>query len=266
VRDEGGDAAARTAALNIVKSELVLQRQGKLLGGMAPWFILNPLSKRIEFMHLETRFSDMFTEAWKTTTRQLNQQKSIEMTKSVVDATPEKLGGPKRELEAAANPVAAALPEPAPKKGRRGDANGGGPTPEKKDDPQKAAQQAAKKQEQKQLNELKNLRSKLLGASASGRAVLELIKTSPEWAYFKTESSMAPLNDALHSVELFLQSNDFWNNFAVFEPVVFVKSVRKHFTDEDFKANVSKKHELELLVARIERETVLLKKMHAARQ
>ena len=65
LKDEVGDSDALTACHNIVKSELLLMNEGKLLLGKFPWFRVNPLSKRLEFAHLESRFSDVFDQTWR---------------------------------------------------------------------------------------------------------------------------------------------------------------------------------------------------------
>jgi hypothetical protein len=74
-----------------------------------------------------------------------------------------------------------------------------------------------------------------------------------------------PTLQALDAVQHFLQANEFWSNFAVFEAVDFVKSVRKHYTDSDFELNFNRKAELDVLVTTVSKETTFLKKMKAAR-
>ena len=62
VRDEGQDDAAVKACLNIVDECLRRQAAGKLAGGRKPWFRINPLSKRVEWLHLSEGYSDSFEE------------------------------------------------------------------------------------------------------------------------------------------------------------------------------------------------------------
>jgi hypothetical protein len=203
VRDEGGDASAHAAALNIIKTEIVLMRENKLLGGTAPWFIHNPMSKRIEFMHLETRFSDMFEQAWKTTTTHINPSKSIKDTAaSGVAQTPEKVPavGNKRaiaEVEGGNGEAASSGSAPKVKAAKKGTGKDKGEDKQGTGDAAKDAKALKQKEVTKQTNELKVLKNKLLTASAAGKAVLDTIRTSAEWEYFNNESSTKPLRSAL---------------------------------------------------------------------
>jgi hypothetical protein len=60
--DEGGGPGGLAACMNIVKNQIRLTQAGRLLGGQHPWFLMNKMSERVEFMHLETRFSNMMDE------------------------------------------------------------------------------------------------------------------------------------------------------------------------------------------------------------
>lgn len=197
VRDEGGDEQARQAALQIVRSELVLQREGKLLGGFAPWFMVNPLSKRTEWMHLETRFSDMFSQAWSTA---VVQDKAVQDVPDMVAETPQKTAGRGAKRQAA-NMVTDGEGAATPKPDGEGRKNGKTPkTSPMKQEPEeesaKTARLAEKKEQQKQMTELKMLKTKLLTTSAAGKAVLDTIRTNSAWEYFNNGSSTKPLTTA----------------------------------------------------------------------
>jgi hypothetical protein len=286
VRDEGGDLAAKHAALNIVKSELVLMRSGKLLGGVAPWFVHNPLSKRVEFMHLETRFADMFEQSWRSTKTEIKNPIALQAGEQE-DVTPVKaLGAGKRLREEGNGDTSTAkLPkcsgeEDGGKSGGAGSSGGAGrgareaagkaPKGGKKDrDPQedeaKNVLKEAKKLEMKQLAELKSLKNKVLTVSAAGKAVLDLIRSSSDWSYFNNESSTTPLFAAMAKVDEFFKSNVFWQSFGVVEAPDFMKAARKEFGEDAFAVQYARKSELEVLVGIVQKETTFLKKMKAAR-
>eukprot|EP00969_Alexandrium_andersonii_P156606 6923636-Alexandrium_andersonii.AAC.1 len=50
-------------------SELKLTEAGKLLGGQHPW-IKNKLSMRLEFMHLEQNYQELYEKSWHTRTEE----------------------------------------------------------------------------------------------------------------------------------------------------------------------------------------------------
>jgi hypothetical protein len=210
VRDEGGDLAAHRAALAIVQNELVLRRAGKLLGGFAPWFMVNALSNRTEWMHLETRFSDMFSQAWESTSSQCKATTELNQGAPPVE-TPQKAARKRQFAEVGSGGVAAksaeadeAEPETGKDtgKGSTGKKGGTGKKPkavkkEPEDESEKLAKAAERKEQQKQMNELKSLKTKLLTTSAAGKAVLDTIRTNSAWEYFNNENSTKPLTTAL---------------------------------------------------------------------
>ena len=65
--DEGKDKARLRATVNIVKNQMKLMKNGKLLNNEHPWYRWNKLSERMEFMHLRTSFQSLYQEEWKTT-------------------------------------------------------------------------------------------------------------------------------------------------------------------------------------------------------
>jgi hypothetical protein len=291
VRDEGGDLAARHAAINIVKSELALMREGKLLGGVAPWFIHNPLSRRVEFMHLQTRFADAFQQSWSATKKEVKHAISLKEEKGAGaregEQTPLKVAAPGKRLLAttdlsgkkvklelgAGEGSGAGKPSSSSggkletaddqKKGRK---KGTNPKKEEDDDDKKAAiDKAKKKEEMKQLNDLKALKNKVLTAGAAGKAVLDLIKTSPDWSYFNNEANTNGLTLAMFKMDEFFKTNTFWQSFGVIEATDFIKAARKEYGEDAFSVQFARKAELEVLILSVVRETTFLKKMKAAR-
>jgi hypothetical protein len=184
VRDEGGDTEAYTAGVNIVKSCIALTYAGKLMNSEHPWFRVNSMSKRLEWLHLDTVFSDLYTEVHSTV-----ETRSVETDKKpVVDevGTPEKT-----------SPAAKAVDTVPAKRGRETGASGsGGAKSGGGENVPDSDAKKRKKEEQSRWTKLAALREKMRAVSGSARDLRDLIMTSGEWAWARNEIMLKDLDTA----------------------------------------------------------------------
>ena len=180
VRDEGGDDAAVTAAMNIVKTEILLMREHKYLLGRLPWFKMNWMSKRIEFAHLETTFSDMYEQCWKQTTVQ----------------APPVVAGAAAKPDAPSPSPTADTPEIANTKRKRAEAD---KTDKTDKTPTKGTKRVTEEQKelQKLQTKLKAVRQKLVNSLSDGHGLLTIIDKNPDWERFKNPFSISQLTKDL---------------------------------------------------------------------
>jgi hypothetical protein len=176
VRDEGADAEALTAAINIVKSCINLTFTNHKLKGEHPWFRLNAMSKRLEWMHLDTTYSDLYTESHMTEETRTQETPGVALenepltpVKGTPAVEPGSSSGRKRdrELELA------------------GAGRGGKPAKGSVNDEGKAddATKKRKKEEQARWSKLMMLREKMRSVTGSAKDVDDLIKSSDGWAW-----------------------------------------------------------------------------------
>ena len=203
VRDEGGDAEAYKAGVNIVKSCVALTYSGQLLKGEHSWFRVNSMSKRLEWMHLDTTYSDLYTEAHTTTQTRVSE--SNREPAAVEPLTPSKAavetgalaGKRKRATEVVEGGGSG---KKAPRDG--GELPG--------DDVKKR-----KKEEQARWTKLMGLRGKMREASGAAKDLRETIMTSDNWAWARNEYSLKELDTATTNIkqkptlDVFVYNQDF---------------------------------------------------------
>lgn len=174
VRDEGQDEPAYEAAVNVVKSCISLTVSGNLLGGEHPWHRVNPQTKRLEWMHLDTTFQDMYSTDFLT-----NETRTTTDGKPIADqVTPPK---------AAKEPAGAA--EHGEKRPRAGSAEVNakpGKSPKDKDETTDATKKK-KKEDQARWTKLIGQREKMRAATGSAKDLRDLIMSSQSWAWARSE-------------------------------------------------------------------------------
>jgi hypothetical protein len=218
-RDEGGDREGYKAAVNIVKSCISLTYQNKWLNNEHPWFRFNHMSKRLEWLHLNTVYSDLYTECFESAeTRITNTPKAV-----ANDLSPEKGTASGSGQQPIAGGMQVAGPaavksgkrprddndkgqeedESAKGQGKRRTSTGGksgeskeGPTPHAK---------AKKLEEQRKWTKLTAAREKMRAASSTARDLKDMILQDQSWAWARNEVMLAGLDKA--HVRLKLESS-----------------------------------------------------------
>ena len=221
-RDEGHDHAGLVASLNIVKNYIRLTNANKLLNDQHPWFKYNRLSERIEFLHLESRFSSLVDESWCFQEKWTSDGAQVAGKKALVDGkqTPEKttllaLASSSSQAGAAgaahagapgAKPVLEAeaaeqgeLAKPPGKEGRKrgvlGAADGNLASPRDS----KIAKRLSHVDQT--LQEISKVKKKFQTAMQSAENIENLIKNDTQWSYFNNDAFCVDLREVSWIVE-----------------------------------------------------------------
>ena len=197
-KDEGGDAAAWKACVNIVKTEIKLQREGKLLHGVHDWYKMNPMSKRVEWMHLEQSFTELFEQAWALKTvdsKVTNSAKPMATTPSTEQGTTTKQATTGHDVKDPAKDLIKVGKEdekkdkgkrkPAKKK-REAESDGG-----EGDDTAKRL----KKEEQQMWTKFKNIKAGMAKVSAAANDLEHIVTTKPSWGWCNNEPMLKGLRE-----------------------------------------------------------------------
>jgi hypothetical protein len=194
VADEGGDKAALVAAINIVRTEIEYMNKGALLANEHPWFKFNVMSKRVEFMHLESHFSDMFSKAWSMTTTASKATGLALGDASAVAGSIAEVQTPEKETRA---PGAVPAP-PAPQKGglggKRGKGGGGGGKP---DSAEQMEAKRQKKDDAAEMAKISKVKAALTKANSSAAGLLDTIAKNGAWSWANNDFVTTELTTAL---------------------------------------------------------------------
>jgi hypothetical protein len=183
VRDEGQDEPAFEAAVNVVKSCISLTVSGNLLGGEHPWHRVNPQTKRLEWMHLDTTFQDMYTTDYVTTetrTTAIADASADPMTPQKADKLEDGVAAPGQKRPRADLTEVPAKP---------------GKSPKDKGDNDDAAKKR-KKEDQARWTKLMSQREKMRAATGSAKDLRDLIMSSQSWAWARSELVLNELDTA----------------------------------------------------------------------
>jgi hypothetical protein len=186
VRDEGQDQPAYEAAVNVIKSCISLTVSGKLLGGEHPWYRINPQSQRLEWMHLDTTFQDLYSTDYSTT-----QIRTTAIAAEADPTTPAKekqaLPGLAAEVPGGKRPRAGGAEE-KPNKSPRDKGQGGDHDPAKK----------RKKEDQARWTKLMGQREKMRASTGSAKDLRDLIVSDQSWAWARSELVLNELDTAIN--------------------------------------------------------------------
>jgi hypothetical protein len=255
---EGGDDAAKIAAMNIVCKCMQLHKEGKLYKGRSPiqW---NEWSLRCEFLHLTKSFSSAFKQDWneQVVSKVLSVRAS---TAAVADA---EAGTPVKEPSPAAKvAIAAGTKRQLPSASGSG---GGSGAKRVKDEPSDVAddpQKAARKEMQKQWSALASLKSRFNIAMSSYMTMEARIRTDSDknWSWAQGYD-LKELQAKKMQIDTFCEVSDFWKSFAVNE----VSTMKKCFADTAAALEKKKLGERDVVIRTLEQKIGQLTKMYNAR-
>ena len=197
MRDEGGDRAATIAAANIVTSQVKMMHKNMLLANKFPWFKMNTMSRRVEFMHLESHFSDMYAEAWKTTTNSTVVDRPVIQAAAGLELafTPEKAG----RIVSVGNPGPELADTPKPGKGGRAGKGNKRKTEDPEphvETPEQAEVKRQKKAEGLELQKVGKVKSALTKTTAEAYDLLDTIGSTDSWSWANNEFLLKELKTA----------------------------------------------------------------------
>jgi hypothetical protein len=184
VRDEGQDEPAYQAAVMVVKSCISLTMSGNYLGGEHPWHRINPQTRRLEWMHLDTTFQDMYSTDFLTTENR--------RTTALADA----IDDPMTPLKAAR--IGDGVAAPGEKRPRAASAEvpaKPGKSPKEKGQNDESAKKR-KKEDQARWTKLMGQREKMRAATGSAKDLRDLIMSSQSWAWARSELVLNELDTA----------------------------------------------------------------------
>ena len=255
VRDEGADEEAYKAAVNVVKSCVSMTYSGKLLQGEHPWFKVNTQTKRLEWMHLETSYADLYTDQYDTKETRTTEQESP--LKAIEPETPLK--------GTAGTAVGSGGAGPDPKKRRTGGkavafADKGAKPPKPPDDEDT---KQLRKVEAAKWNKLAGLREKMRSSQSSATDLRNTIMTNNEWEQFRGELTLMPLDTSTRQLQEFKSTNRFWEAFVV--QGEFAKFAKANFSTKEITDNLNMTEDLERCIGNVTAEVSALHCMSAAR-
>ena len=226
VQREGGDAAAVQAVQNYIEEAWRMTENKQFLGGN-PWFLLNPMTKRVELLYVKLQFKDSLLKTWQMQT----------------------------DYEPSAEKGQGSRPASKGDKGDKGKGKEGQDPP--KNQP--------KKQDhfREQFNQAEKMKKEMQEVTTSSQDLLAVIANDPEWSYWNNVDALAPLRKARQALEPKKNQSPFWRQWVL--QAKFAVYARKSFDDATIKKELAKMGGIQECVNNVRSETESLRAMQQAR-
>ena len=167
-----------------------------------PWISKNPMTERIEYMHMERSVTEIFSQAWSLYEEHMETKKA-------------ELPAPSRASTGSGSRKGVAEP----------------PTPESSGKPNKPTKQARVKTPlESSMNDAAQLSKSMAAAVSSANLILDAVKSDSEWKWADNEPTLSPLKSTLANLQMSM--TPFGRKLGSSD----MKEVRKGFSnDNDFK-------------------------------
>jgi len=251
VADEGGDSAAWKAAVNIVKSCLTLHKANKTIKGQS-FMKYNWMSKRTEFMHLETGFDDIQRELEGTEERS-EQPEQGEPT----EAREEPLEKPAAEKPAAEPPKAPNKEAPpAEEDGKKRKKKESGANLDDK--------KRRKKEFEKGFKIAAGVKERMNQALAIFADIKNWVASDSSWGWADTVHTMGPLKELADKIEAHKRSSRFCMAWTMHQAKSFPSVATATFKEDVISCELSKMPDFEKDVAYLHTKLQQVKESHLA--
>ena len=207
VRDEGADVAAHKAAMNIITACVALHGKGVTCGG-CPFVQYNGFSKRTEFLHLESGYSQILKDCW-TIEADVDiapgNGNASASERSTGNSTPNEQEAKTGATPPGTDPRTTDRSKNGKKRGRSTE----GASAETPKDDEEAAK-ARKKEMDANLAKCVKAKGNMDIASASCADLFNLVTKDAAWKWADSEALLAPLRKARAKAEQMKTASQFW--------------------------------------------------------